>query len=72
MLQFFNTEPKVSWIKIWGTSAQPDPLSKEARALHYAKMEKAKCNDQWKFFGEEDDLDIEGEWLLKEVTAFKW
>lgn len=41
----------------------------EARALNHDKIKWAK--EGGKFYGEEDDLDIEGERLLREITNFK-
>ena len=61
MMQFFAEEPKVRKLKIWGYDKENmnDNLYREARALNAEKLKHAK--DGGKFYGEEDDLDIEGE-----------
>ena len=54
--------PKVRWLKIWGHDGQKDPLYKEARARNEEKL--ARAREGGKFYGEEEDLDIEGERVL--------
>lgn len=70
MSQFFAEEPKVWKLKLWGFNKGDDrELYREAWALNHEKLKKAK--EGGKFYGEEDDLDIEGERLLWDITNFK-
>lgn len=46
-----------------------DNLYKEARAMNAEKLKRAR--DGGKFYGDEDDLDIEGERVLREIQSFK-
>lgn len=61
--------PKVRKIRLWGADGKKDPLYKKARALNDEKLALAK--EGGKFWGEDRDLDIEGERLLREVHEFK-
>jgi len=56
----------VRWIKIWGhDGSQKDPLYKEARLRNEEKLRRAR--EGGKFYAEEEDLDIEGDRLLREI-----
>ena len=61
MMQFFAEEPKVRKLKIWGYDKEnmSDNLYKEARQMNAEKLKRAK--EGGKFYGDEDDLDIEGD-----------
>jgi|JI10StandDraft_1071094.scaffolds.fasta_scaffold1049591_1 hypothetical protein len=71
MMQFFAEEPKVRKLKIWGYDKEnmSDNLYKEARALNADKLKRAR--EGGKFWGDEDDLDIEGERVFREIDSLK-
>lgn len=71
-MQFFAEEPKVRKLKIWGYDKENmnDNLYREAWALNTEKLKRAK--EGGKFYGEEDDLDIEGDWVFREIDNLKY
>jgi hypothetical protein len=69
MLQFFSEDGKVSNIRIWGYDGNTPNLYLQARKANEEKIETALSGQM--FLHEDDDLDIEGERLLREIRAFK-
>ena len=69
MLEFLSTDGKVSNLKIWGYDGSTPNFYLQARKLHEKKLDTA-LNGRL-FLHEDDDLDIEGERLLREIRSFK-
>lgn len=69
MLQFLSDDGKVSNLRIWGYDGSTSELYLQARKLNEKKIETALSGRL--FLHEDDDLDIEGDRLLREIRAFK-
>mmetsp|Transcript_7030 Transcript_7030/g.6222 ORF Transcript_7030/g.6222 Transcript_7030/m.6222 type:complete len:215 (+) Transcript_7030:267-911(+) len=69
MLDFLSADGKVSNLKVWGYDGTTPQFYLQARKLHEKKLETA-MNGRL-FLHEDDDLDIEGERLLREIREFK-
>lgn len=69
MLQFLSDDGKVKNIKIWGYDGSTPNLYLQARKLNEKKIETALSGRL--FLHEDDDLDIEGDRLLREIRAYK-
>lgn len=69
MLQYFSEDAKVSNLKIWGYEGGAPGLYLEAKKTNEKKIDTALKGRL--FLHEDDDLDIEGDRLLREIRAFK-
>jgi hypothetical protein len=69
MLQFLSEDGKVSNLKVWGYDGKTPDLFLQARKQNEKKMETAISGGQ--FLHEDDDLDIEGDRLLRDIRNFK-
>lgn len=69
MLQFYAEDNKVSNLKIWGYDGKSPSLYADARKRNDKKIETALSGRL--FLNEDDDLDIEGDRLLREIRAYK-
>lgn len=69
MLQFYAEDGKVSSLKIWGYDGSAPALYLDARKKNEKKIETA-INGRL-FLNDDDDLDIEGDRLLREIRAYK-
>ena len=69
MLHFLSEDGKVDNLRIWGYDGTTPNFYLKARTLHEKKLDTALKGRL--FLHEDDDLDIEGERLLREVRAFK-
>ena len=69
MTQFMSEDGKVSNLRIWGYDGSTPQLYLNARKQNEKKIETAMSGRL--FLHEDDDLDIEGDRLLREIRAFK-
>lgn len=69
MLKFLSKDDKVSNLKVWGYDGSTPNFYLKARKQHEKKLETA-LNGRM-FLHEDDDLDIEGDRLLREIRAYK-
>ena len=69
MLQFLSEDGKVKNLKVWGYDGKTPDLFLQARKQNEKKMETAISGGQ--FLHEDDDLDIEGDRLLRDIRNFK-
>ena len=69
MLHFMSEDGKVNNIRIWGYDGNTPNLYLQARKANEKKIETAMSGKM--FLYEDDDLDIEGDKLLREIRAFK-
>lgn len=69
MTPFFSEDGKVSNIKVWGYDGNMPELYLEARKANEKKLETALSGKM--FLHEDDDLDIEGDRILREIRAYK-
>ena len=69
MLQFYAEDRKVSSLKVWGYDGTSPGLYLDARRLNEKKIQTALSGRL--FLNEDDDLDIEGDRLIREIRAYK-
>lgn len=69
MLPFLSEDGKVDKIRIWGYDGSAPQIYLDARKTNEKKIETALSGRL--FLHEDDDLDIEGDRLLREIRDFK-